>query len=317
VKILCTGSLGFLGSFLCERLLDDGHHVVGIDDLSGNVVDQVDGMETLEQDIGRVSLSKFRSFDLVVHCASPVGAVGLLPIQGLIAGDIVGATTLVAQFAARHDIAMLHVSSSEIYGRSGTYREHDNLIVPGIRRNARLEYAAGKIAAEFTVANMPELRSLTIRPFNVVGPRQSRAKGFVLPTFIEQALGGGRLTIFGDGMQKRALTAVQDVVEFIATQPTTSYPVAGRAVNIGNPQNSTTITALAYRVLRRCGREGDEGDVEFTSGVEVHGPAYAEAEGREKLPDITLASEMGWEPLIDLELLVDMAVREHERVAAP
>lgn len=305
MRILITGGLGFIGSFLAEQYLQDGHEVVLLDDRSANVVDRVKDAWVIEGDCASpLSLAVAgRNVDLVVHAASPVGAVALLDKSGTIASEILRTTQAVVTFCADRGVPLVNISTSEVYGFSGTYAETDACIVPA-KRNARLEYGVGKLAAEFTVQNTRGLRSVTVRPFNVAGPRQTSDKGFVLPTFCEQALTGRPLTVFGDGSQQRCFTAVHDLARFIVNLRPEHFD--GRVVNVGTPTNQTTITALANLVLAKAGG----GLVNHTDGKTVHGEDYEEAEGHTKCPDATLARAMGWQPAITLAELVDLTLTE-------
>lgn len=303
MRVTITGGHGFIGSHLAETYRDQGHEVTCIDDHSASVVRHILGVENRQADAA-LTFRDLDGCDLVIHCASPVGAVGILPLAGRMAAEIQRTTYAVAQACARRDVPLVNISTSEVYGTSGVYQETDDLRVPA-KRNARLEYAAGKLAAEFTVANTPGLRSVTVRPFNVAGPRQTIAKGFVLPTFVEQALQGRAMTVFGTGRQERSFTAVHDVCAFI--QGLRAEHFDGRVVNVGNPENRTTVLGLASTVNQVLGTSAP---VEFTTGEAVHGDGYAEAEGHVKVPDITLARGMGWEPAVDLEQLVYLTVAD-------
>jgi nucleoside-diphosphate-sugar epimerase len=146
-----------------------------------------------------------------------------------------------------------------------------------------------------------------VRPFNVAGPGQSASKGFVLPTFCEQALGGWPLTVFGSGEQERAFTAVWDVADFIGRYAWNSE-WDGRVFNLGNPANTTTILDLARRVLALSGRR--ENAYLLTTGQEVHGEDYAEADGFQKLPIIEEAQSLGWRPRYTLDDLIKATLEQ-------
>jgi UDP-glucose 4-epimerase len=300
VKVFISGALGFIGSHLAERYVARGDAVIGLDDLSGNVVDEVPGMVNLEGDVREMWTVPI-GVDLVVHAASPVGAVALLDRSSIVA-EIVETTQAVLGFCVQHHVPLINISSSEVYGFSGVYSETDPCVTPHTLSH-RIQYAAGKLAAEQLVrtSNVP---SLTVRPFNVAGPRPSRVKGFVLPTFCEQALTGESLTVFDGGQQERCLTGVWDVCDFILdAEPTRHAPV----VNVGNPQNRTSVLGLAGLVIDATGTSAR---AEFTTGKQVHGAAYEEAVGRIKVPDVTVAEALGWRPQVGLRDLVARTLAE-------
>lgn len=299
-RVLITGGLGFIGGEIAQ-------HYPGatiLDDLSSNVY-------AADEVPGRVNVSTIadwrpdRRFEVIIHCASPVGAVGVLPHRGRIASRIVADTQRVVDWCRDMGARMVNVSTSEVYGRSGTYREDDPLRVPPVM-SARIEYAVGKIAAEACVRLTPGLRSITVRPFNVAGARQLRSAGFVIPTFAEQACVDVPLTVFGDGSQVRAFTAVGDVARFIAGLGADAF--TGDVVNVGNPDNRTTIGRLA--VMTRHIADSTS-DIYHTTGTAIHGPDYAEAEGHVKLPDATRAHALGWRPTTPLEAIVADAVAHY------
>ena len=213
MKVLITGALGFIGTHLAEAFLARGDDVIGIDDLSGNVIDEVDGMRLFPID-ARYTNSINPTADLVVHARARSGRSRSWTGQSnrrRDRRDHPGRARLLRVDRAR----LVNISSSEVYGFSGVYRETDACMSrtplapdPVRRRQARRR----------TSRQHELVPSVTVRPFNVAGPRQSRAKGFVLPTFVEQALGGRALTVFGRH-QERSFTAVWDVW--------TSSPAAG------------------------------------------------------------------------------------------
>lgn len=299
MRVLITGALGFIGSHLADAYAARGDTVTGIDNKSGNVLDTIPGACVLIADVRHIDEAILPVPDLVVHAASPVGAVALLARSSIVA-EIIETTQAVIRYCQRHKLPLINISSSEVYGFSGVYRETNDCVVPH-RLSHRLQYAAGKLAAEQLVRTS-RLTAMSIRPFNVAGPRQSRAKGFVIPTFCEQALAGEALTVFDGGYQERCPTAVWDVCEFIAD----ADPGSAEVVNVGNPGNRTTVLELAEMVLDAAGG----GSVDFTSGRAVHGPAYEEAIGRVKVPDASLAMNLGWRPRIGLREMVERTLAE-------
>lgn len=305
MRVLITGGLGFIGSFIAERFISHGDRVVIVDDLSSNVVDDVPGAEVWLHDM-RSSLIPADGLDLVVHCASPVGSVGVLSRQGTIVEDIVENVSHAAWLCRELDIPLVYLSSSEVYGFSGIYSETDELVVH-MRASARQEYAVGKIAGESLVLNqIPQgLKATIIRPFNVAGPRQRKELGFVLPTFVQQALAGEPITVYGNGTQERALTAVSDVARFVVDH---LADFEGRIYNVGAPRNFTTINDLAELVKEVT---NSDSEIVHVDPREIH-PGYEEAVGHTKVPLIERALQTGWQPLTDLSLLVAQTAAEYK-----
>ncbi|MET0499767.1 MAG: NAD-dependent epimerase/dehydratase family protein [Steroidobacteraceae bacterium] len=301
-QVIVTGGLGFIGSALCERLLRGGETVTIVDSMVSNVVTPAHFTSRFPQ--ARVHVTTVADFfakppalsreDLVFHAASLVGPAGILAYAGTIGADLVQSTSGVVNACVQSGAALVYMSSAEIYGRSGVLDETADARVPA-RYNARIEYALGKLTCESMIANSRQrgLRATIIRPFNVVGPRQNRAGGFVMPTFVQQALAGEAITVFGSGQQQRAFTDVEDVVTFLCTHAVAALGGAELVFNVGNPHNSISIIDLARRMVRLL---NSRSEILFTSGDKVHGPLYFEAESFEKLPDITRALQVGWSP---------------------
>lgn len=240
--------------------------------------------------------------DLMIHAASCVGPASLLGQQGTIGQEIVGATHAVIRGCLAAGVPLVYVSSAEVYGRSGHLDESSELRIPPYY-NARIEYALAKLTSEAMVLNsqVRGLRSVVIRPFNVAGAAQSRAGGFVMPTFVQQALGNRPLTVFGSGRQKRAFLGVTDLVHFLlehVTEELCAHPVI---YNAGNPSNETTILDLAHRVKDLL---GSRSEIVHVDPKQVYGPLYEEAESFEKLPDTTRAGSLGWRPRQSLDDII-------------
>jgi nucleoside-diphosphate-sugar epimerase len=313
-RIVVTGGLGFIGSATCERLLQAGEHVTIVDSMVSNVVTpqhftarfakaQVIVATVADYFSQRPSLSRD---DVVIHAASLVGPAGILTYAGSIGSDLVASTARVIDVCAPGGVPLVYLSSAEVYGRSGALDESADARVPA-RYNARIEYALGKLTCEAMIVNSRQrgLRATIVRPFNVVGPRQNRAGGFVMPTFVQQALAGERLTVFGTGQQQRAFTAVDDIVNFLIGPAIAAVDGDMHTFNVGNPGNSIAIIDLANRIRQLL---RSPSDILFTAGDKVHGPLYFEAESFSKLPDITRARTMGWEPSRSLDdIILDTA----------
>lgn len=317
-SILVTGGLGFIGSHLCRALLraapEDSLNVV--DDLSGTRLDVSRLAVRARVELG--DLRRFdpgkRRFDEIYHLASPVGSLGILSRHGRIALDILELADTVARLAARGapsgaPTRLLYLSSSEVYGRDGRHGESVELVVPA-RRGSRMEYAVGKLGAEHALANLADdggFALRTVRPFNVIGAWQSERLGFVVPTFLDAALAGRPLGVFGDGRQRRAFCDVSDLVAgLVAVQ---RRGRAGELYNVGHPGNLVTIGELARRVLALT---GSASRVEHVDPVAVYGPRYLEA--FDKIPDIAkVTADTGWRPRLGLDEVLGRLVRFHRR----
>jgi nucleoside-diphosphate-sugar epimerase len=176
-------------------------------------------------------------------------------------------------------------------------------VVP-TRYNTRLEYAIAKTLTEAVTINSRHrgLQGLVIRPFNVAGPRQSRAGGFVMPTFVQQALAGRPLTVFAGGEQQRAFLSATDLARFVTEHMDAALESGRPLFNLGNPANSTTVWGLAERIVARL---GSASPIEHVDARLIHGPLYEEAESFHKLPVLDAAASVGWAPRIGLDALID------------
>jgi UDP-glucose 4-epimerase len=209
---------------------------------------------------------------------------------GHITPEVVEGSRAAARWAMRDQVPMIDVSTSEVYGGGdqGLCAESmPRVVEPGAW--ARLEYQTAKLAAEVMLLNTADLDVRIIRPFNVAGPRQSPAGGFVLPRMVQQALTGQPLTVYTPGTQRRALTHVLDIVDGIWLAWRKGE--ANRDYNLGNPGNTCSMMALAHEVADYVG----DADVTVVDPVGLHGDQFKEA--AEKFPDATRAmTELGWHP---------------------
>ncbi len=316
-KVIVTGGLGFIGSYVVDGLLAAGNKVEIIDSMVTAVTDGSEYEAHSHCTVRRQSIEdylhhggSFAGADWLVHAASCVGPAEILSHQGRLGVEIANSTQLVIEACLAADAALIGFSSAEVYGRSGLLSERDALIVP-TAYNARLEYAIAKALTEAAIINSRHrgLRGFVIRPFNVAGARQSRAGGFVMPTFVQQALAGEPLTVFAGGHQVRAFLSPTDLARFV-TDHAEAALASGRPIfNLGHPDNSTPIWDLAERVVSRL---GSTSEIVHADGKAVYGPHYFEAESIEKLPVLDAAPAVGWQPQIALDELIDETA-EHYR----
>lgn len=308
--VLVTGGFGFIGSHLVEMLLQESDvRVHAVDNLSTSPVDtdlflkQLNNSERFSYDVCTVneyfSRDDLPEYDEIYHLASVVGPVGVLNHSGYILAKMVHDAYAIAEYALRTGAKLCDVSTSEVYGggRDGYCSENDSMIIPP-KISVRLEYAVAKLGCEVALMNMTKVCDFhvtIVRPFNVAGPRQSDKGGFVLPRFIKQALNGEAITVYGDGQAVRAFTNVKDVVDGIIK--TVRFGETGKAYNIGNPANKTTILDLARKVVEIV---DSKSSIEFVDPKKLWGPLFEEA--NDKYPDADRAmNELGWKPKYSLE----------------
>lgn len=303
-RVLVTGGLGFVGSHLVERLLADGYAVTIVDSMISNVMQPSDYEGRCEVIVGAIEEVAHtlhgHGFDEIYHLASVVGPAGVLKHSGEIARTVVTSGEAVIELALAHHARLVEVSTSEVYGRAGTFRETDNCIIPG-RFTVRLEYAVAKLTSEIAAINRARVTDLhvnIVRPFNIAGPRQLPWGGFVLPRFVIAALTGEPLTVFGTGQQVRAFTDVRDIVSGVLAVMRSEH--RSRIFNLGNPANELSITELAHRVRDVVGSRSPIINVD---PKKLFGPLYEE--GFDKVPeDARARADLGWEPKYDLNTTI-------------
>lgn len=308
-RIVVTGGLGFIGSHVVDAYLAAGNSVTIIDSEVAAVTDGMEYEAHPDCTVVRKSVEDF--FDdggsiedagRVVHAAAHVGPAGILRYAGRLGPDIVRGTEYVLEACVAADVPLCVFSSAEVYGRSGLLNEKDDITVPH-EYNARIEYAIAKTLTEAMMVNSLHrgLRGIVIRPFNVAGSRQSKAGGFVMPTFVQQALSGQPITVFGTGEQVRSFTATSDLSRFLTNFWDDALESEAHVYNIGNPANSTTVRKLAERVKTLL---NSDSEIVHMDGKEVYGPMYMEAESFVKVPVLGAALDLGWTAQVDLDNLI-------------
>ena len=302
MRVVVTGAAGFLGSHLCDKLLAEGHSVIGIDNfITGNPnnLSHLAGNPRfgfIRQDVSNYIFVS-GEIDAVMHFASPaspnknspLGYVNL-PIQTMKAGALGTHNTL--GVAKANGARYLLASTSEIYGdplehpQKESYWGHVNPI------GERSVYDEAKRFAEaLTMAyhRFHGLNTSIVRIFNTYGPRMDVNDGRVVPNFIKQALSGEPLTIYGDGSQTRSFCFASDLIDGIYRLLTSDVH---EPVNIGNPVE-TTILDFAETINRIIGNE---------AGIVFNGNQRTEGDPQRRRPDISRADQLlGWAPRVSLE----------------
>jgi len=302
MRILITGAAGFLGSHLCDRLLSDGHQVVGMDNfITGNPENLAHLAGNEKFLFIRHDVSNFifvpGKVDAVLHFASPAspnpnspyGYVNL-PIQTMKAGALGTHNSL--GVARKHEARFLLASTSEIYGdplehpQTESYWGHVDPI------GTRSVYDEAKRFAEaLTMAyhRFHGIDTRIVRIFNTYGPRMLLEDGRVVPNFLQQALRGEPLTVYGDGSQTRSFCFVDDLVDGIVCL---LYSDIHQPVNMGNPQE-TTVLEFA-KIINRL--------LDNKAGVIFRSDLRDAGDPQRRRPDISLAKNtLDWEPKVTLE----------------
>jgi len=318
VKALITGGAGFIGSHLAERLLEDGHEVMVLDNLSTGSIDNITHLKgrsgfsyTIESVTNESLLAELiDGSDVVFHLAAAVGVKLIVEQPVHTIETNVHGTEVVLKHANKKKKLVFIASTSEVYGKSADvpFREAADLVL-GPSAKHRWAYACSKLIDEFLALaywKEKKLPVIIVRLFNTVGPRQTGQYGMVVPTFVRQALAGQPITVFGDGTQQRSFTYVGDVVEALVRLAADKRAI-GEVFNIGN-MGEITIADLAARVKAMTG-----------SCSPIHYIPYDQAyeEGFEdmprRVPDISkIRAFVGYEPKVQLDEILRTVI-EHMR----
>jgi UDP-glucose 4-epimerase len=324
-RTLITGGAGFIGSHLAETLLSRGHHVTIIDDLSTGSLTNVqhlighDRFRFAIETIGNeMVLDRLVSeCDVIFHLAAAVGVQLIIqnPVH-TIETNVMG-TEAVLKAALRYRAKVLVASTSEVYGKSERvpYGEDHDVVLGPTARN-RWAYAASKMVDEFLALAYHREHGLPVaifRLFNTVGPRQTGQYGMVVPRFVQQALAGQPLTVYGDGSQTRCFCNVLDAVQAIAGLAEAPQAV-GRVFNVGSTEE-VSILDLAQRTLALAHGNENAGRDQIT--LVPYAEAYTEGfeDMLRRVPDISKIREaIGWQPTIPLDATLQQVI-EHYRSA--
>ena len=320
---LVTGGAGFIGSHLVEALLDRGHRVLAVDDLSTGSLENLDGVREhpsfrfAEASISDESCMNqlVSQADGVMHLAAAVGVELIVqnPVH-TIETNVIG-TDAVLRATRRHGCDLLITSSSEVYGKSrgAPLREGDDVLL-GPTSKSRWAYAASKMVDEclaLAYAQQYGLRVVVARLFNTVGPRQTGRYGMVIPRFLRQALRGEPITVYGDGSQSRCFCDVRDVVRALV-ELVGHPPAAGRVFNIGSTEE-VSITELAQRVRTIAQSDSPIINVPYD---EAYAPGFEDMQRR--VPDTTCIRDLiGWQPTRSLNSILQTLLSSERGRSCP
>ena len=294
-RILVTGGAGFIGSHLCERLVNEGHDVICIDNFYSGSKENVwhlIGKPNFELVRHDVINPYWAEVDEIYNLACPASPIYYQndPIQ----------TTKTSFFGAYHMLGLarrtkakiLQSSTSEVYGDPNVHPQPESYWGNVNPIGLRSCYDEGKRVAEtlfFDYYRLHKVRSKVIRIFNTYGPRMAVSDGRVVSNFVVQALRGEDLTIYGDGQQTRSFQYVSDLIEGMIRMMDTPDDFTG-PVNLGNP-GEFTMLELAEKVLQKIGGKSQI----------VYRPLPSD-DPKMRRPDITVAKrELGWEPKVTLD----------------
>ncbi len=310
MKILVTGGAGFIGSHLSERLLELGHSVRILDNLSTGRIENLASIpketsfDFTEGSILDLDLLKslMEDVDYVFHLAAAVGVFNIMknPLASLLTN--IRGTENVLEVASQKNTPVFLTSSSEVYGKnvSDSLKEIDDRII-GSPVTLRWSYSEAKAVDEslaFAYFFEKKLPVRIVRFFNTVGPRQLGAYGMVVPRFIESALANKPITIYGDGHQTRCFAHVYDVIDAVIATAFTENTI-GKVLNIGS-NFEISINDLADRVLRDT---GSSSDIVYIPYTEAYGEGFEDMERR--VPNIDLIHDLvGWKPQRDLTVII-------------
>ncbi len=319
MKVLVTGGAGFIGSHLSRALLDRGHRVLVLDDLSTGTMDNLEdltGREGFDYRIGSVIdvplvTEMVDRCDVTVHLAAAVGVRLIVekPVH-TIETNIRG-TEVVLGAAAKKQKRVLVASTSEVYGKSRDVPFEEGAdITLGSTQHSRWAYACSKALDEWLALAYWRERGVPVvicRFFNTVGPGQKGRYGMVLPNFVSQALSGRPITVFGTGEQSRCFGHVKDTVEAVIRLLDTPAAI-GEVFNIGTDEE-VTITHLAELVRDAAGSTSEIVNVPY---------AEAYAEGFEdmlrRVPSVAkLEAAIGFRPRTPLTAIIDDVVADQRR----
>src|SRR5512134_679260 len=281
MRILITGGAGFIGSHLSEALLDSGHDVYVLDNLSTGSIDNIAHLKG-RRDFHYTIDSVFNDSlvaelvdraDVIFHLAAAVGVKLIVQEPVHTIETNVHGTEVILRHAAKKKKLVFIASTSEVYGKSTDvpFRETADLVLGATTRH-RWAYACSKALDEFlALAHWKErqLPVVIVRFFNTVGPRQTGQYGMVVPTFARQALVGEPITVFGDGTQSRSFTYVGDVIGALLKLMHEPRAI-GQVLNIGNAQE-VTIRDLAERIKRAT---GSESPITFVPYDQAYDPGF-------------------------------------------
>jgi UDP-glucose 4-epimerase len=324
LKYLITGGAGFIGSHLSDRLIDDGHEVTVIDNLSTGKLSNINHLR--DNPNFRIKVSSVMDYDTleqlveecdqIYHLAAAVGVKLIMenPVETIIT-NVQGSENIL-KLASYYDKKVLIASTSEVYGKLMENNGEINKLKEdgdwqlGSTGKRRWAYACSKAMDEFlSLAYYDEkkLPVVVVRFFNTVGPRQTGTYGMVIPNFVQKALLNESIQVHGDGEQSRCFTYVTDAVDAIITLMDTPE-AEGQVFNVGGKEE-ISMNELAQKVKELTGSDSEINHIPYE---EVYGKGFEDM--RRRTPDLTKIKEaIGYEPTHTTEDILNNVINYFKR----
>ena len=320
MRILVTGGAGFIGSHLCEALIEKGNTVTALDDLStGRIENLSNSFKSSEFNFVEGSIldtgllnSLIDGSDYIFHLAAAVGVFNIVnnPLKSLLTN--IQGTENILQLAEKSMTPVFITSSSEVYGKniSDSLGESDDRIL-GSPLTLRWSYSEAKAIDEslaYAYFVEKQLETRIVRFFNTVGPRQLGSYGMVVPRFVKAALDDEPITVYGDGTQTRCFAHVYDVIDAVIKIAFASNTI-GKLINIGN-DFEISINGLAEKVISEL---GSNSKIVYIPYAKAYGNGFEDMERR--VPNIKLIKRLvDWEPQRNLSTMIADIAAEMQKV---
>ncbi len=319
MRVLITGGAGFIGSHLSERLLGRGDQVDVIDDLSTGRLRNLEACRSspkfsfVNDSVlnEKTMYTLMDKVDMVYHLAAAVGVKLIVEQPAKTIETNIRGTEVVLDIARKFGKKVFIASTSEVYGKNTKipFQEDDDRLL-GSTTYSRWSYACSKAIDEFlglAYYQQYGLSVLIVRFFNTVGERQSGQYGMVIPRFVQAALSGKPLVVYGDGNQTRCFGYVQDVIDGVLAL--SNEPKAwGQVFNVGS-QESISIGALAEKIIQMT---GSRSEIQYKSYHDVYGSGFDDMMHRK--PSLEkIETLVGYTPKTNLELTLERIIAYFQR----